>query len=247
MTLILGLICADGVVLASDSQATYMTGGQQVKGNITKLVPQWNNVVWAASGNVGVAQHVSRMFREHTALQSAAYFENRNADTALKEICEALRPSLHSYFTALLNLSNSNPWTSFIFCGWVKDGPLLFELGADLIASDHREAGYAAIGSGDVFPYFALASLEHHRVRERTLSMATLIAHRIVNDAINVAAYGLGPPVQMITVPRGGPAEVRDDIAAIQDGVREWQQIERDALEKYVDTAPSEQQAPTSE
>lgn len=235
MTLILGLICADGVLLASDSQATYLTGGQQVKGDITKLVPQWLNVAWAASGDVGVAQHVQRVFAEHEKLGQQVYFENRNPDTVMKEICEVLRPSLREYFTGLLNYPNSNPWTAFLFSGWVKDGPVLFEVGADLIATDHREPGYAAIGSGDIFPYFALASLRHHRVRQCTMPRATLIAHRVVDDAIGVAAYGLGPPVQMITIAEGEAAQVRDDIEAIEDGVRQWKEIEREALARHLE------------
>jgi len=241
MTLILGLICADGVVLASDSQATYTTGGQPVKGYIRKLIPQWSNVVWAASGNVGVAQHIERVFTSHQqdhqkGLGDRLRFDNRSADTVTKEICDVLCTTLRSYFQQeLLAAPNSSPWTSFLFCGWVKDGPLLFEVGADLIITDHRETGYAAIGSGDIFPYFALASLAHHNVRECRLTRATLIAHRVVDDAIRVAAFGLGPPVQMITIPAGGQAQVRDDIKAIEDGVKEWKLIESDALEKHLD------------
>jgi 20S proteasome alpha/beta subunit len=227
------------VVLASDSQATYLTGGLQVKGDIKKLVPQWRNVVWGASGNVGVAQHVRQLLANST-IGSEAYFENRAAETVAKEICDVIRPGLRAYYSELLNYPSSSPWTSFLFCGWVRDGPLLFELGADLIVSDHRHAGYAAIGSGEVFPYFALASLAHHGVRERSLGMATLIAHRVVNDAISVAAYGLGPPVQMITIPAGGQAQVREDIQAIEDGVRQWQEIERDALQKYLERPASQ-------
>lgn len=235
MTLILGLICADGVVLASDSQATYTTGGQPVKGRIKKLVPQWRNVAWAASGNVGIYQHIQQLFSTHKELGDKLRFDNREVATVIKEICEVLRPSLRTHLGELLNFPNSNPWTGFLFCGWVKDGPLLLEVGPDLVVTDHREQGYAAIGSGDIFPYFALASLEHHKVRECSLGRATLIAHRVVHDAISVAAYGLGPPVQMITIPEGGEVQERDDIEAIKDGVTQWRQIERDALEKYLE------------
>ena len=241
MTLVLGIVCAEGVVLASDSQATYSTGGQPIKGNITKLYPQWNSVAWAASGNVGVAQYASQLFKNHAQLSQQAYFENRTPDTAQKEICGALRGPLRQYFQGeIMSVQGSQPETSFLFCGSVKGGAVLFEIGADLIVTDHREQGYAAIGSGDIFPYFALASLAHHNLRECSLSRASLIAHRVVDDAIRVAAFGLGPPVQMITIPNGDQADVRDDIEAIKAGVAQWKSIETAALDKYLEAPAGE-------
>ena len=44
MTLILALDCADGLLLASDGQATVSTGGQPVKTETQKLYRPWSNI-----------------------------------------------------------------------------------------------------------------------------------------------------------------------------------------------------------
>lgn len=252
MTLILGLTCADGALLASDSQATFLTGGQFVKGLTRKLVDQWSNVAWGASGNVGVAQWVEAHFANHPDLKDRLRFDNRSAPTAKKEITDALLEPLHQYYGRLVPLPNQDPRTAFLFCGWVKDGPILFEVGQDLVVTDHLETGFAAIGSGDIFPYFAIASLQHHDPTSCNLGRATLIAYRVVDDAIRVAAYGLGLPVQIITIPKGEQAKVRDDIKAIEDGVETWKRIESDALAKHIPDEPCDEgagsaQGPTSD
>jgi hypothetical protein len=54
--------------------------------------------------------------------------------------------------------------------------------------------GYAAIGSGDIFPYFALTGLRHYGVANRSMLEAKLIAVRILDDVIHSAAFGIGPP-----------------------------------------------------
>jgi 20S proteasome alpha/beta subunit len=242
VTLILGLVCADGAVLTSDSQATFLTGGQEVKGLTRKLVPQWSNVAWGASGNVGVAQWVEGLFSNHNELKDGLRFDNRSAATAKREICDALLGALSGYYREqLLPLANQDPRTGFLFCGWVKDGPVLFEVGQDLVVTDHLETGFAAIGSGDIFPYFALASLQHHNPTKCSLARAMLIAYRVVDDAIRVAARGLGPPVQMVTIPRAKQAQVRHDIEEIGDGVETWKRIERDALAKHIPDEPADQ------
>lgn len=242
MTLILGLICADGAVLTSDSQATFLTGGQEVKGLTRKLIRQWSNVAWGASGNVGVAQWVEALFSNHNELKDSLRFDNRGPATVKREICEALLGPLNRYYREqVLPLPNQDPRTAFLFCGWVKDGPVLFEIGQDLVITDHLETGFAAIGSGDIFPYFALASLQHHDPTKCGLARAMLIAYRVVDDAIRVAARGLGPPVQMITIAKGGQAEVRQDIEAIADGVESWKRIETEALAKHIAGEPGDQ------
>jgi 20S proteasome alpha/beta subunit len=242
LTLILGLICADGAVLTSDSQATFLTGGQEVKGLTRKLVRQWSNVAWGASGNVGVAQWVEALFANHNELKDTLRFDNRGAATVKRDISDALLGALNKYYREqVIPLPNQDPRTAFLFCGWVRDGPVLFEVGQDLVVTDHLQTGFAAIGSGDIFPYFALASLQHHDPTKCSLPRATLIAHRVVDDAIRVAAHGLGPPVQMITIEKGKQAQVRDDIEQIADGVETWKRIEREALSKHIpDTAPEE-------
>jgi len=102
--------------------------------------------------------------------------------------------------------------------------------------TDHIDTGYVAVGSGDIFPYFALAGLAHFDVRNRSLVEAKVLAYRVMEDAISVAAYWLGPPIQMIeiTKPPKGAGQVRilqqDDLNMIADHVATWKGLESETL-----------------
>ena len=58
MTVIVGILCSDGVVIASDSAATYSAGAIQTIGqqHVTKIWKIENSVIYAASGAIGIAQ-----------------------------------------------------------------------------------------------------------------------------------------------------------------------------------------------
>ena len=70
MTLVLALESKEGLLLVSDSQATYETTGQPVKLPHQKIFAIWKNVAWGGSGHGGILQQV----RNHL----AATFNNRD-------------------------------------------------------------------------------------------------------------------------------------------------------------------------
>jgi hypothetical protein len=104
--------------------------------------------------------------------------------------------------------------------------------------------GYAAIGSADIFPYFALVALRHYAVADRSMYEAKLIAVRILLDAIQTAAYGIGPPIQVVEIERrDGQCGIarkleRSDVQVLEDKVDEWKRAEAEFLDEFVG-APS--------
>ncbi len=58
MTLIVGIRCSDGVVLASDSAATYAQGASPTVGqqSVTKIHQIEKSILYAATGAIGVSQ-----------------------------------------------------------------------------------------------------------------------------------------------------------------------------------------------
>ena len=132
------------------------------------------------------------------------------------------------------------PFSDFLFVGDASDGPSMLEIHKNLLHTDHIKTGYAAIGSGDIFPYYAMAALRHYRVKQRPLREA-LIACRILEDAIATAAFGLGEPIQMIEIEKrpAGQCGVarslsREDILALRDQVTGWKELEGEALTQFV-------------
>jgi hypothetical protein len=236
VTLILALDCADGLVLASDGQGTYETGGQPVKGVALKVHQYFSNIAWGGSGDVGLIQRVDHAFR--TTFPSRTCFENKEPfairDEISRTIAVTLRPLLLDRHIGFGNAQP--PLTAFIFAGHVPQGSFIFEVGHNLLDIDHTETGFSAIGSGDIFPYFAMASLAHFRVRTRTLDWAKIVAYRVVDDAINVAAMGLGPPIQIVEIKkpgnRAGMAHLLDEneLLALKSSVLAWKEIETETL-----------------
>src|SRR5262249_7736678 len=122
---------------------------------------------------------------------------SRGDGPRLMDFAETVRALLNNRY---VQVPGQDPWTSFLFVGHVPPGSFIFEVHQNLLDSDHLPTGFAAIGSGDIFPYFAMAGLAHFKIQKRTLGEAKMIACRIIDDAINVAAFGLGPPIQMIKI-----------------------------------------------
>ena len=252
MTLVLGIVSKGGLLLVSDSQTTFETAGQQVKLPTEKIFAPWNNLAWGASSNRSgtvqlVQQHLQATFGERTRFRKKKRHEIRKDITA-----EISRRMKDIYEQAIQLPGKSTIMNSFIFVGYAQDGPLILEIHPDLTDTDHVNIGYAATGSGDIFPYIALAGLKHFNVRERTLEEAKLITYRIVQDAINVAAYGIGPPIQMIEIPLGadGPGDARkldgDELRILDEKVLEWKEAESEVLTRFVGLTPSEAVPPTT-
>jgi len=254
MTLVLALECADGLVLASDSQGTFSTTGQPTKMEVDKLFVPWSNVAWAGSGSVGVIQLVRDHLQQK--FSDTFGFQNKQPATIQRDLVNEVVGVLRPFFTNnFLNIPGQPfPQTSFLFCGHTPWGSFIFEIEPNLVRTDHGPIGYAAIGSGDIFPYFALASIKHYNVRNLTLQRAKMVAHRIVDDAINVAAMGLGPPVQMVEIIKGEErttpgaraleryADARkltkEDVDLVRDQVLQWKDAERWTLESF-ETPPA--------
>jgi len=248
MTLILGLECADGLLLASDGQATIGTTGQPLKGPTEKLFCPWNNIAWGGSGPVGMIQRVDlalrATFASPDAFQSESIASTRNALSNV--VAGTVRPLVTDRY---LNAPQSSPWASFLFVGHVPEGSFILEIGIDLLDEDHTASGYSAIGSGDIFAYSGLA---HFNVRQHNLNGAKLIAHRVVDDAIRVAAYGLGYPIHMVEIHKPSGEDQfataqklsQDEVRILGDKVTEWKGIESEALAQFVGLAMQEPEGP---
>lgn len=255
MTLALAIVARDGIVFASDSQMTFSTSGQPVRTPTVKLYLPWSNVAWSAAGNVGIIQRVEQeLGRKHARPDT---FAGRKAIVDVRRelaqcVAQTVRGIVRDQYQQAPNLPG---WEStFLFAGYAMHGqvaePFLVGVEPNGIEADHTPVGYCAIGSGDIFAY---AGLTHFEVRRRSLHEAKLIAHRVMRDAIQVAAFGLGPPVQMIEIsaPDGAtPAKATrltpEDVRVLSDKVDEWKLAEGEVLTELVG-APATAEVPVGD
>lgn len=245
MTLILALACADGIVMASDGQATFSTTGQPVRQPMQKIHSLASCVLWAGAGDVGL-------------LQKIGYALESLEPTKLTLPIKGLRPMLFNTIRPVIleavqafipvGPNPQPPMADVLFCGYSGDDPWILEITHTASDVQHEEIGFAAIGSADIFPYFALTSLAHYGVRQRSTAEGRLIAYRVLDDAINTAAYGIGTPIQISVVDRPSdaaqPGRARplsiDELRALQEAVMGWKKTETDSLAETLGLRPAE-------
>ena len=99
--------------------------------------------------------------------------------------------------------------------------------------SDHQfHPHYSAIGSGDIFADFAMASVAHLGTADLGLEHAKMVAYKAIADAIEVAAVYVGPPIQMYLVTAAGARPVhREEIdRELAGSVDAWKARQRESL-----------------
>ncbi|MFH1087539.1 MAG: hypothetical protein V1737_03010 [Chloroflexota bacterium] len=233
MTLILALACKEGLVIASDGQETFQTTGQPVKREASKLFQLGKSVVWGASGHVGLRQVVQK---ELDALEKGLTGFD-------KKPCEELRPRLVRAVVPIMQQAvkefvpvhaNARPASvSLCFSGYTCHEGWILEINEQGHHERHEQRGLCAIGSGDVLAYHACQSLQHVFHQDRTLQQCQALAFRVIDEAINTAAYGLGYPIQMWTVSSNGAKQLSSsELEAIGTTVRAWKEIELNGFDE---------------
>lgn len=226
MTLVLAVRCREGVVLASDGQATSDAAGQPTRQPVRKLFALGDRIAWGAAGSLGLQQSV----REALELHAEAILA---ADDPRGVLTQAVIPIQQRAVSQWVPHAGAEPpELACIFCWWsASAGPRIFSV--PRTGSDHQlHERHAAVGTGDIFADFAMASVAHLGTPELSLEQAKMVALKAVSDAIDVAAVYLGPPIQMHVVTRAGARPVpRAEIeGGLADSVDAWKARQRETL-----------------
>jgi 20S proteasome alpha/beta subunit len=225
MTLVLALRCRDGVVLASDGQATSDAAGQPTRAPARKLFDVSGRVAWGAAGSVGLQQSL----QTRLALLNGSAGEPGQLRRHLASVVIPLQQAAIRDFVPIVGAEP--PELACLFCWCDGQGPRILSL--PRTGSDHQfHERHAAIGSGDIFAELAMRSLVDAETPELTIEQAKMIAYKAIADAIAVAAAYLGPPIQMYVVTAAGAEPVpQDEIeGALADAVDLWKARQREAL-----------------
>jgi 20S proteasome alpha/beta subunit len=225
MTLVLAVRCRDGVVLASDGQATTDAAGQPTKQPTLKLFDVDARIAWGAAGSVGLQQTLLDELR--------GVDLGRREGSALRRALAALvipiqQEALRDYVP---QPASEPPDLACIFAWYDRDGPWI--LSVPRTGSDHQfHPRYSAIGSGDIFADFAMASVAHLGTADLGLEHAKMVAYKAIADAIDVAAVYVGPPIQMYVVTAAGArpvprTEIEGELAGSVDA---WKGRQRESL-----------------
>jgi 20S proteasome alpha/beta subunit len=226
MTLIVGIGCKDGAIIASDSAATDSESNtKQPAIKIKRLNSE--NILYGGSGDVGLLQKIDEELK--------AYSPRSNIKNIRQELRKHIIPilresnSLHAPYPS--QGFHMPPVAISLFVGITDTTPWILEIerdGRDTLYTN-QEGYFCAIGSGKPL---AQALFRSFLYMERTLKTGKVLASRIMCDAISLAAGGLAEPVLMhILKPGQAPEEVGvDEKQSLKDTCELWKQLERDAL-----------------
>jgi proteasome beta subunit len=215
MTLIVALPTNDGVILASDGQ---LTRGL-VRSSASKIYQLNDSCVWAASGELALIQRVQESlgtsFNPHVTLQDC----RPHIVNAIKESMTALlQEDFRTQFFSnqpdmLLQLHQGD----FVFVEQVKASPARV---LHITTTGTSEWVYDAFasGSGDLFAYTLLRKYDLAKVN---LDLAKVLAVKVIQEAIDVGSYGLGPPIAVYQITAQGFDQIGDtELAGLSDSAR---------------------------
>jgi proteasome beta subunit len=204
VTLILAIPATDGVVFASDSQVTF----GPVRSTTAKIQQLNPCTLWAGSGEIALIQRFGELL---------GTLPNRNQPLAT--IRDGLGHLVKNAVSAMLAVDFRTQFFStnpdqllglhpgdflFVEC---NQQPKILHLMANG-TSEWITHGCTATGNGAMFAYALLTKYAGHALtRER----AKLLAYKVIDEAIQVGSYGVGPPIDVWEVSATGCNRASDE------------------------------------
>lgn len=229
MTVVLALRCADGIVLAADTQVT--DGARGLSYPSQKLHPLGDTAAWGGSGARAVLLEVENEFgRSAPAILGS--------DDVARAIQERVVPLLRHHYDAFITEvpgeqgAGGTPATYVLAAGYVGDDPFVVDIDPHGLIGRYEEVGFHAIGSGAGMAQQAGALLAHFQMSERDVDHGILVAVRVL-DALRLTSPSVGGPLDVFRLTPDGAKQLSDrDIARVRKRVQHWQELENEVLDK---------------
>lgn len=233
MTVATGLVCSDGVLVASDSMASDPATAHKVN-KVFRL--QNCPAVWTASGSIYVIEEVEATLAGID--QPTVAFTQPNLPALRERLRTHIHKTMQKCYTSALASSPfpagstaANFHTSFLVAGYASQKPWLLEFAHDGQVNWHTEFGFYAIGSGGPFARVAHGLMAHYLSRQLTLKQGLQVAYRAIETTCEVSPGGVGMPVRIALVDESGPRVLEEsEISEIGDLVARWKTLEAETL-----------------
>lgn len=239
MTLVVALVCRDGIVMASDGQVTLQSSGGPVRQSAIKIKRFGQSILWSGSGEVGFMQKIEKALDSLPSASKKSSIEEVRQKTI--DIIYTLRHKALGRSRELHGREEGSRKASFadtLFCSYEKGKPKIIHINADAQDEDLEEFGYAASGIGDTFAYTLLRGKD---IKSLSCEEGKLLAYKVIRESIDVGAFGLGEPIDIWVIgetkPRGRKTiEIcrvpEEEIAAIDDLYKLLKQAEEEIFKK---------------
>lgn len=225
MTLIIALNCKDGIVVASDGQATSGSSGGPIKRKIQKIFKLGDNVVFGASGSVGTIQK-SRDIIQQFSQQLNNGLDINTREQIRQQLFQIMRSELERHKT-FHGKPEGAPLSDTLICVRHNDGSCkIWHIAPDCADEFLEELGYGCSGIGDTFAHTLLKNYYNNNL---DIQGGKLVAFRIIKEAIEIGAYGLGEPIDIWALnKKDGIIEqiTKEEIMALNDACLSWKETE---------------------
>jgi proteasome beta subunit len=229
MTVVLALKCADGLVLAADSQITDSARGLSYPSQ--KLHPFGVTAAWGGSGARAVLLELEQVFEG----SAAAVLSSENVGRAVQEkVLPLLR---HHYDNFIEHVPGepslgATPATYVLTAGYAQGVPFIVDIDPHGLIGRYEEVGFHAIGSGSAMAQQAGALLAHFQMPERDVDHGVLAAVRVL-DTLRITSPSIGGPVDVYRLTEEKAVGLsEDDIEEVRQRVRRWNDLEGEVLDR---------------
>lgn len=230
MTLVLGLVARDSIVVASDSQ---MSAGS---------VRHMGQKVWAgAAGYIfGLAGDEATIVELSTQLLASP--DIGPAAGGRPEIEAAAISALRNSYDRLVSIFPSAgfgnlPHAKALVATYTGGIPLLLEVREDGQTVERTVARFAQIGSGGPFAEHAFTVFREVPLGDLSQFQTKMLATRIIEDAVSIAgpSIQIGGSIQMAVLSPDGNSTLVDDgeRQLLADMVQQWRLSEAERMKEF--------------
>lgn len=231
MTVVLAIKCANGIVLASDSQIT--DPGRGLSYPAQKLHPLGGHAAWGGSGSRAVLYDIEQIFHD----EADAVVEAKNIGHALQaKVLPVLKHHYDGFIPEVPGQEKAGtPATYVLAAGYVDDEPFIIDIDPNGLLGHHEVTGFQAIGSGAPMAQQAHALLTHFRMTERDLDYGVVAALRVL-EALDASSPSVGGPMDICRLtPEGAHHLSPDEVKDVGRQVNRWVDLEQEALDRLFD------------
>ncbi|MGA4685931.1 proteasome protein [Micromonospora sp. AB353] len=231
MTVVLAVVCKDGVVIGADSQITESDRGLSFPAQ--KLHPLGDCAAWGGSGARGVLNDLRPLLQD----SATAILEAPDIGGELQErVLPVFKKHYEKYIPDVPGEGAGGGVSAYLLAaGFSQGGPWIVEINPNGLIGRYEDVGFHAIGSGAPMAQQAGALLSHFRMTTRTVEYGVVGVVRVL-EALEQTSPSVGGPFSVACIREEGAHHLDEkEIAKALKDVKRWRDLEQEALDRLFD------------
>ncbi|MGC5050947.1 proteasome protein [Micromonospora sp. DT48] len=231
MTVVLAVVCSDGVVIGADSQITDSARGLSFPAR--KLHPLGSHAAWGGSGARGVLNDLRPLLEDSaTAILEAPDIGDELQDRVLP----VFKKHYEKYIPNVPGEDDGGGVSAYLLAaGYSQDKPWIVEINPNGLIGRYEDVGFHAIGSGAPMAQQAGALLSHFRMIKRSVEYGVVSIVRVL-EALDRTSPSVGGPFSVAAIREEGAHHLDEkEIAKALKDAKRLRELEQEALDRLFD------------